>query len=151
MFLFPVFFTGAVGVRGEVVQLGGPLMIFVMRSIVISRGHRLEAHNLPGFGVGFLGKLIGAIRIFKGALRMPVTGLVIALFVVFGGGPMGVRRKFVLFRGSPMNLVHGRLSFRGKIARHQVWRSWTGSRAVPLMDLKTATIRGEATRETARG
>ncbi len=39
VFLLPVFFTGAVGVGGEVVQLGGPLMIFVMRSVVISSRH----------------------------------------------------------------------------------------------------------------
>jgi len=39
MFLLPLLFTGAVGVGGEVVQLGSPLMIFVMGSVVISGGH----------------------------------------------------------------------------------------------------------------
>jgi len=39
MFLLPPFFTGAVGVGGEVVQFGGSLMIFVMGSVVIARGH----------------------------------------------------------------------------------------------------------------
>jgi len=39
MFLLPPFFTGAVGVGGEVVQLGSPLMIFVMGSVVISSRH----------------------------------------------------------------------------------------------------------------
>ena len=39
MFRFPLLFTGAVGVGGEVVQLGSPLMIFVMGSVVISGGH----------------------------------------------------------------------------------------------------------------
>jgi hypothetical protein len=39
VFLFSLLFTGAVGVGCEVVQLGGPLMIFVMGSVVISRGH----------------------------------------------------------------------------------------------------------------
>ena len=41
MFLLPVLFTGAMGVGGEVVEFRGPLMVFVMRSVVISRGHRL--------------------------------------------------------------------------------------------------------------
>ena len=39
MFLLPMFFTGAVRVGGDVVQLGGALMIFVVGSVVISRGH----------------------------------------------------------------------------------------------------------------
>jgi hypothetical protein len=39
MFRFPLLFTGAMGVGSEVVQLGGPLMIFVMGSVVISCGH----------------------------------------------------------------------------------------------------------------
>ena len=39
VFRLPMFFAGAVGMGGEVVQLGGPLMIFVMRAVVISRGH----------------------------------------------------------------------------------------------------------------
>jgi hypothetical protein len=41
MFLFALLFTGAMGVSGEVVQLGGPLVIFVMGSVVIARGHKL--------------------------------------------------------------------------------------------------------------
>ncbi len=39
VFLFPLLFHGAVGMRGKVVQLGGPLMIFVMGSVVISSRH----------------------------------------------------------------------------------------------------------------
>jgi hypothetical protein len=60
--------------------------------------------------MGFLRKLKGAVRILEGAFCVPVSGLVVALFVMFGSGPMGVRRKLVLFRGSPMGLVHGGLS-----------------------------------------
>jgi len=59
--------------------------------------------------VGFLGKLIGAVRILKSALCVPVTGLIVALFVVFGGGPMGVSGQFMLFRSSAMDFVHGGL------------------------------------------
>jgi hypothetical protein len=40
VFLFPLLFTCAVGVGGKIVQLSGPLMIFVMGPVVISRGHR---------------------------------------------------------------------------------------------------------------
>ena len=60
--------------------------------------------------MGFLRKLIGVVRVLEGAFRVPVSGLVIALFVVFGSGPMGVRGKLVLFRGSPVGLLHGGLS-----------------------------------------
>ncbi len=39
VFLFPLLFTGAVGVGGDIVQFGSPLMIFVMGSVVVSSGH----------------------------------------------------------------------------------------------------------------
>ena len=39
MFLLPMLFTGAVGVGSEVVQLGSPLVIFVVGPVVISGGH----------------------------------------------------------------------------------------------------------------
>ena len=39
MFRLPLLFAGAMGVGGEVVQFGSPLMIFVMGSVVISGGH----------------------------------------------------------------------------------------------------------------
>jgi hypothetical protein len=146
VFLLPLFFTGTMGVGGEVVQFSGPLMVFVMRSVVISSRHiewtyrvdffgclPLERFDLAGFGVGFLGKLIGAIGILKGAFRMPVTGLVVAFFVVLGSGAMGVGGKVVLFRGSPVTLVHGGVL---SCAR-------TASGAV-LMIPETATTGGEA-------
>ena len=37
--LFAALFTGAVGVGGDVMELGGPLMVFVMGSVVVSRRH----------------------------------------------------------------------------------------------------------------
>ena len=39
MLLLSLLFTRAVGVGGEVMQLGGALMIFVMGSVVVARGH----------------------------------------------------------------------------------------------------------------
>lgn len=79
VFLLPLSFAGAMGVGGEVVQFSGPLMVFVMRSVVISSRHiewtfrvgfsaglQLKRFDLPGFGVGFLGKLIGANRNTQG-------------------------------------------------------------------------------------
>ena len=71
--------------------------------------------------MSFLGKFIGAIRILKGAFRMPITRLVVALFVVLGSGTMGVSRQLVLFRSSPVSLVHGGVLSLGG----------TGSRTVP--------------------
>jgi len=47
MFLFPLLFTGAVGVGGEVMQLGGALMIFVMGSVVVARGHNQRVTSWP--------------------------------------------------------------------------------------------------------
>lgn len=47
MFLLPLLFTGAVGMGGKVVQLGGPLMIFVMGSVVISRRHSQRVTICP--------------------------------------------------------------------------------------------------------
>jgi hypothetical protein len=66
--------------------------------------------------MGIFGELIGAIGILKGALRVPVAGLVVALFIVFGGGPMSVSGKLVLFRGSPVGLMHGSVSSSGNVA-----------------------------------
>ena len=40
MIRFSLLFTGAVGVGGEIVQLGGALMIFVGGAVVVSSGHR---------------------------------------------------------------------------------------------------------------
>jgi hypothetical protein len=37
--LFPVLFADTVSMRGAVLQFGGPLVVFVMRSVVIASGH----------------------------------------------------------------------------------------------------------------
>lgn len=47
MFRFPLLFTGAVGVGGEVVQLSGALMVFVMGTVVIARGHTQRVTICP--------------------------------------------------------------------------------------------------------
>ena len=44
--LFVGFGGASVSVRGKVVQLGGPLMVLVVRSVIISSRH-LETHYLP--------------------------------------------------------------------------------------------------------
>jgi hypothetical protein len=61
--------------------------------------------------VGFLRELIGAIGVLKGAFCVPVSGLIVALFVVFGSGPVGVSSKLVLFRGFPVGFMHSGLSY----------------------------------------
>ena len=85
----------AVGVRGEVVEFGRTLMILIMRSVVITCGHGLKAHNLPGLGVGFPGEFISTLRVLERAFVMPVPGFVFSFLVMFGCGAMGVRRAFV--------------------------------------------------------
>jgi len=61
IFRFALLFPGAVGVGGKIVQFRGPLVIFVMGSVVVSGGHDLEGHDLPGLRVGFFGKLVGTV------------------------------------------------------------------------------------------
>ena len=39
MFRLPLLFTGAVGMGGEVVQLGGTLMVFVVGAVIVSGRH----------------------------------------------------------------------------------------------------------------
>ena len=47
MFLLSLLFTGAVGVGGEVVQLGGTLMIFVMGTVVVAGRHNQRVTIWP--------------------------------------------------------------------------------------------------------
>jgi hypothetical protein len=37
--LFPVLLGNAMGVRRHIVQFGGPLVVFVVRSVVVTSGH----------------------------------------------------------------------------------------------------------------
>jgi hypothetical protein len=37
---------------------------------------------------------------------MPASRCLVALFIVFGGGAMGARRKFVLLGSFPVSVVH---------------------------------------------
>jgi hypothetical protein len=50
--------------------------------------------------MGFLGKFMSAIRVLQRTLRVPISALVVAFLVVFGGGAMGVGRPLVLLSGS---------------------------------------------------
>jgi len=49
MFGFALLFAGAVGVGGQIVQFGSPLMIFVRRSVVVSSGHDQRVTICPDF------------------------------------------------------------------------------------------------------
>ncbi len=53
---FRLFRRSAMRVSGDVVQFRGSLVIFVM-----GRHKILKCSDLPGLGVGFLRKLIGAV------------------------------------------------------------------------------------------
>jgi hypothetical protein len=98
--LSAVLLGAAVGVGRDVVKFRRPLMVLVMRAVVVSGGHKLNAHNLPGFGMGFLGQFIRVLGVFQGALGMPASALVIPFFVVLGCRAMRVRRPFVFLRCS---------------------------------------------------
>lgn len=102
MLFLPVFARGVVGMPSDVVQLGRPLMILVMRSVVISSRHISDTHDLPALVPGFLCQFIRLIGIFKRPLRVPYRARVIAFFVVLRGGPMGTRRQFVQFSRLPV-------------------------------------------------
>jgi hypothetical protein len=60
----------------------------------------LETHHLSGRCVGFPGKFISTLRILRRALRMPVSALVIAFFIVLGGSAMSMGRPFMFLSRS---------------------------------------------------
>jgi hypothetical protein len=109
--LFPVLLGNAMGMRRHVVQFGGPLVVLVMGSVIVTSRHiqcLLKTYDLAGLGVGFLGELVSALRVLQCAFRMPASRLVIPFFIVFGSSTMGACRKFVLFGGFPMSVAHCR-------------------------------------------
>jgi hypothetical protein len=67
----------------------------------------LDTHDLRRLRVGFLGELIGMVRVLERSFGMPLSPFVVAFFMVFGGSSMGARRKFVLLGGLPVCVVHG--------------------------------------------
>jgi hypothetical protein len=100
--LFSMLLGNAMGMRRHVVQFSGPLVVFVMRSVVVTSRHiqcPLKTYDLAGLGMGFLGELVGAIGVFQCPLRMPASRFVIPFFIVFGSSTMGACRKFVLLSG----------------------------------------------------
>jgi hypothetical protein len=113
--LMVLFLTGfrcaAMSVGGDIVQFGGPLMVLVMGSVVVTCGH-LEALYLPGFIAGFLREGVSVTRVLQRPLRMPNCGCEIPFFVMFRGSTVGPGRKFVLLGSLPVRLVHGLPSFR---------------------------------------
>jgi hypothetical protein len=96
----------AMDVGRLVVQFGRALVIFVMRSVVISCRHRLKGHDLPGLSLGFLGKLMRVVRVLQRPFRMPVSSRIVSFFIVFRRRAMGVRRQFVLFGRLPVKFMH---------------------------------------------
>jgi hypothetical protein len=87
-------------------------MVFVMGSVIVTSRHNSEGHDLPGLRVGFLGEFVGVIRVLQGAFRMPLSSLVVPLFVMFSRSTVGARRKFMLLGGFPMCVVHGESPLR---------------------------------------
>jgi hypothetical protein len=100
------FSSAPMSVGGGIVQLRGPLMVLVMRSVVIASGH-LKTLYLPRLIVGFLCEAESVTRVFQRSLRMPYSFGEIPFFIVLGSGAVGLRRKFVLLGRFPVRLVHG--------------------------------------------
>jgi hypothetical protein len=88
----------AVGVGGAVMQLCRALMIFVVRSIIVTSRH-LECSNPARLVVGFHGQFVRPICIFQCSLLVPFPSLIITFFVVLGRGAMGLRRQLMLLGG----------------------------------------------------
>ena len=111
--LLPILLGDTMGVRGGIVQFGGPLMVLVMRSVVVTSRHNLhspplfETYDPARFVVGFLGELVRLIGVLQRPFRMPAAPFVISFFIVFGSSTMGVSRKFVLLGGFPVCVSHG--------------------------------------------
>jgi hypothetical protein len=99
--LFMSFGRDAVSVRGFVVQLGGSLMILVVRSVVVSGGHS-EFSYLTGLIMRLFSQRVSMIGILQRSFVMPVAGWIVAFFVVFRSSAMGLRRQFMLFGGFSM-------------------------------------------------
>lgn len=57
--------------------------------------------------MGFPGQFVRLIGVLQRSLRMPVRRGAIPFFVMFGGRPMGSRRKCVQLGGFSVCLVHG--------------------------------------------
>jgi hypothetical protein len=65
-----------------------------------------KGFNPSRFVVRLFGEFIRSIRVFQGALRMPVRRLVIALFVVLGGSAVSLGGEFMVFSSVPVKFVH---------------------------------------------
>jgi|GEM_PF-6121144 len=104
--LLPLLFANTMTMCSRVVQFGRPLVVFVMRSVVVTSGHSLKGPYLPGLGVSFPGKLVGAIRILQSSFCVPATPFVIPFFIVFGGSTVGACRKVMLLSRFPVCISH---------------------------------------------
>jgi hypothetical protein len=78
------------------------------------RTHILELFDPLRLGVSFLGEFESVSGMFQGAIRMPLAGGVVSLFIVLRGGAMGLRCQIVvrsgflvLLGGFPAFFVHG--------------------------------------------
>jgi hypothetical protein len=91
----------SMGVGGTVMQLCSALMIFVVRSVIVTSRH-LECSNPARLVMGFHGQFVRPIGIFQCSLFVPFPGLIITLFVMLGGGAMELGRQFMLLRGFSM-------------------------------------------------
>ena len=82
--------------------------------------------------MGFFCKFVRVIRVLQCALGMPASGYVISFFIVFGGGAMGVCRKFVLLGCSPVSFVHANFpSTRRSKLHNSMLMQWRCVRSEP--------------------
>jgi DnaK suppressor protein len=58
------------------------------------------------FVVGLFCEFVGPIRVLQSSFRMPVSGLVIALFIVFGSSAVGLGSKLVVLSSLAVQVVH---------------------------------------------
>lgn len=80
-----------VGMGGDVVQFGCPLVILVVRSVVKSSRH-LELPYAARLIVGLPGEFVGVVRVFESAFLVPAPARAIALLIVLGGSAMSLGR-----------------------------------------------------------
>ena len=62
--------------------------------------------DLARLVVGFFREFVGPIRVIQGSFRMPVSRLVIALFIVLRGSAVSVGGKRMVLSSLPVQFVH---------------------------------------------
>jgi len=88
--------------------------------------------DLARFVVGFFREFVGPIGVIQSSFRMPVSRLVVALFIVLRGSAVSLGGKRVVLSGLPMQFVH-RTSVQRKGATMAIYTAVPNSAPTPAV------------------